>query len=33
VPFLAKPYTRGEVLAKVHEALERRRIPRRRSHK
>jgi two-component system cell cycle sensor histidine kinase/response regulator CckA len=25
VPFLAKPYTRDEVLAKVHEALERRR--------
>jgi two-component system response regulator MprA len=25
VPFLAKPYTRGEVLAKVAEALERRR--------
>jgi CheY-like chemotaxis protein len=25
VPFLAKPYTRGEVLAKVHEALDRRR--------
>lgn len=25
VPFLAKPYTRGEVLAKVKEALERRR--------
>jgi DNA-binding response OmpR family regulator len=25
VPFLAKPYTRGEVLAKVREALERRR--------
>jgi two-component system, cell cycle sensor histidine kinase and response regulator CckA len=24
VPFLAKPYTRGEVLAKVKEALERR---------
>jgi two-component system, chemotaxis family, chemotaxis protein CheY len=24
VPFLAKPYTRGEVLAKVQEALERR---------
>jgi CheY-like chemotaxis protein len=25
VPFLAKPYTRKEILAKVHEALERRR--------
>lgn len=25
VPFLAKPYTRGEVLAKVAQALERRR--------
>ena len=25
VPFLAKPYTRGEALAKVREALERRR--------
>jgi two-component system cell cycle sensor histidine kinase/response regulator CckA len=25
VPFLAKPYTRDECLAKVHEALERRR--------
>jgi DNA-binding response OmpR family regulator len=25
VPFLAKPYTRGEALAKVAEALERRR--------
>jgi two-component system cell cycle sensor histidine kinase/response regulator CckA len=25
VPFLAKPYTRDEALAKVHEALERRR--------
>jgi len=25
VPFLAKPYTRGEVLAKAKEALERRR--------
>jgi CheY-like chemotaxis protein len=25
VPFLAKPYTRGEVLAKVREALEHRR--------
>jgi DNA-binding response OmpR family regulator len=25
VPFLAKPYTRGEVLVKVREALERRR--------
>jgi two-component system, cell cycle sensor histidine kinase and response regulator CckA len=25
VPFLAKPYTRGEALAKVKEALERRR--------
>jgi DNA-binding response OmpR family regulator len=24
-PFLAKPYTRNEVLVKVHEALERRR--------
>jgi CheY-like chemotaxis protein len=24
VPFLAKPYTRSEILAKVHEALERR---------
>jgi DNA-binding response OmpR family regulator len=24
VPFLAKPYTRGEVLAKVADALERR---------
>jgi hypothetical protein len=24
VPFLAKPYTRGEVLAKVAQALERR---------
>jgi two-component system, cell cycle sensor histidine kinase and response regulator CckA len=24
VPFLAKPYTRDEALAKVHEALERR---------
>ncbi|MEO8089663.1 MAG: response regulator [Gemmatimonadales bacterium] len=24
VPFLAKPYTRGEVLAKVEQALERR---------
>src|SRR6187200_1600380 len=24
VPFLAKPYSRGEALAKVHEALERR---------
>jgi DNA-binding response OmpR family regulator len=24
VPFLAKPYTRDEVLAKVHQALERR---------
>jgi two-component system cell cycle sensor histidine kinase/response regulator CckA len=24
VPFLAKPYTRTEILAKVHEALERR---------
>lgn len=28
VSFLAKPYTRDEVLAKVHEALERRRAPR-----
>jgi two-component system cell cycle sensor histidine kinase/response regulator CckA len=25
VPFLAKPYSRDEVLAKVHQALERRR--------
>lgn len=25
VPFLAKPYTRGEIMAKVREALERRR--------
>jgi two-component system, cell cycle sensor histidine kinase and response regulator CckA len=25
VPFLAKPYTRDEAMAKVHEALERRR--------
>ena len=25
VPFLAKPYTRDEAIAKVHEALERRR--------
>jgi FixJ family two-component response regulator len=25
VPFLAKPYTRDEALAKVHQALERRR--------
>jgi two-component system, cell cycle sensor histidine kinase and response regulator CckA len=33
VPFLAKPYTRGEALAKAREALERRRIPRQRSHK
>jgi hypothetical protein len=24
VPFLAKPYTRKEILEKVHEALERR---------
>lgn len=28
VPFLAKPFTRGEALAKVHEALERRQTPR-----
>lgn len=28
VPFLAKPYTRDEVLAKVHQALERRRAER-----
>jgi CheY-like chemotaxis protein len=28
VPFLAKPYTRDECLAKVHEALERRHTPR-----
>jgi two-component system, cell cycle sensor histidine kinase and response regulator CckA len=27
-PFLAKPYTRGEVMAKVREALERRSTPR-----
>jgi DNA-binding response OmpR family regulator len=27
VPFLAKPYTRDEVLAKVRQALERRRHP------
>ena len=31
VPFLAKPYTRGEVLVKVHEALERRKKAGRRS--
>jgi DNA-binding response OmpR family regulator len=29
VPFLAKPYTRGEVLAKVKEALERHRLRKR----
>ena len=29
VPFLAKPYTRGEVLAKVKEGLERRRLRKR----
>jgi two-component system cell cycle sensor histidine kinase/response regulator CckA len=28
VPFLAKPYTRGEIIAKVKEALERRSHPR-----
>lgn len=28
VPFLAKPYTRGEVLAKVREARDRRPAPR-----
>jgi DNA-binding response OmpR family regulator len=27
-PFLAKPYTRGEIMAKVKEALERRNSPR-----
>jgi two-component system cell cycle sensor histidine kinase/response regulator CckA len=27
-PFLAKPYTRGEVMAKVKEALDRRSVPR-----
>jgi two-component system, cell cycle sensor histidine kinase and response regulator CckA len=27
VPFLAKPYTRGEIMAKVKEALERRSQP------
>jgi DNA-binding response OmpR family regulator len=30
VPFLAKPYTRDEALAKVREALERRHTPRER---
>jgi two-component system cell cycle sensor histidine kinase/response regulator CckA len=33
VPFLAKPYTRGEVRAKVREALERRQAPRQGSRK
>jgi DNA-binding response OmpR family regulator len=33
VPFLAKPFTRGEVLAKVNEALERRREASEGSHR
>ena len=33
VPFLAKPFTRDEALAKVREALERRQTPRQGSRK